>query len=65
MASLGGKPEVIAQMLTIFNEHDNEVRVAQSLEPEWLAVERPLAIFYMKPRISSGFVQAGIEAADC
>jgi hypothetical protein len=39
MAPLGGNPEAIAQMLTIFKEHDDDVRLAQSLEPEWLAVE--------------------------
>jgi hypothetical protein len=39
MAPLGGKPEVIAQMLTILQGHDNAVRIEQSLEPEWLAVE--------------------------
>lgn len=36
---LGGKPEVIAQMLSILRAHDSDVRAEQSLEPEWLAVE--------------------------
>lgn len=44
MAPLGGKPQVIAQLLTILKERDNEVRIEQSLEPEWLVVETLFAM---------------------
>jgi hypothetical protein len=39
MTPLNDKPDIIKQILPIMKDHDDSLRVEQSLEPEWLTVE--------------------------
>jgi hypothetical protein len=49
MVPLSDKPDVIAKMVAVFKERDEELRIEQSLEPEWLAVETLFAQCHRRP----------------